>query len=155
MDACVTLRAVAEDDVAEFFAHQADPVANEMAAFPARERAAFDTHWRKIIADDAVWKRTIVVDGAVAGNVACYEQDGTWLVGYWLGRDFWGRGIATEALAAFVAIVPHRPLRAFVAKRNVGSIRVLEKCGFTVAGESRSPVATGSEPVEEFVYVLE
>jgi RimJ/RimL family protein N-acetyltransferase len=54
-------------------------------------------------------------------------------VGYWVGREFWGRGIATRALAAFLDEVSERPIYAGVADTNLASIRVLEKCGFTVA----------------------
>jgi RimJ/RimL family protein N-acetyltransferase len=41
-----------------------------------------------------------------------------------------GRGVATQALAAFLGLEPVRPLYAGVAKHNVASIRVLQKCGF-------------------------
>ena len=100
-----------------------------MALFPAREREAFDAHWRRILADPSVTVRTIDYDGAVAGNVGSWEQEGRQLVGYWIGREFWGRGIATSALSQLVAELG-RPLYAWVARSNLGSIRVLEKCGF-------------------------
>jgi RimJ/RimL family protein N-acetyltransferase len=54
-------------------------------------------------------------------------------VGYWLGRSYWGRGIATRALALFLPLVPARPLYAHVASHNTGSMRVLVKCGFRPA----------------------
>jgi RimJ/RimL family protein N-acetyltransferase len=72
----------------------------------------------------------------VAGNIVTFEQDGEREVGYWIGREYWGKGIATEALSQFLDhIEVHRPLYAVVAKHNVGSIRVLKKCGFTTVGE--------------------
>jgi RimJ/RimL family protein N-acetyltransferase len=46
---------------------------------------------------------------------------------------FWGRGVATEALSAFLGLEPVRPLYAGVAKHNVASIRVLQKCGFKLS----------------------
>src|SRR6476469_2675301 len=101
-----------------------------MAVFPARDREAFDAHWRRLLADDSLVKRTIVDAGAVAGNIGCWEQDGRKLVGYWIGREFWGRGLATAALAELAEIVDARRLQAEVAHTNVASIRVLEKCGF-------------------------
>ena len=79
----------------------------------------------------------IECDGTVAGHIGTFEQSGRRLVGYWIGRDFWNRGIATAALTALLDREPRRPLHAYVAKTNLGSIRVLEKCGFTVAGEHR------------------
>jgi RimJ/RimL family protein N-acetyltransferase len=150
----ISLREVQESDLGEFFEHQRDPEAVEMAAFPPRRREEFMKHWAKIMADPAVRARTILLDGDVAGNVICWEQDGKRLIGYWLGRRYWGKGVATHALTAFVAAIHERPLHAHVAKQNIASIRVLEKCGFQRAGESRAAAPTGGETVEEFVYSL-
>ena len=104
-----------------------------MAAFEPRGRNAFMTHWHKILDDENVVTRTIVVDeAAVVGNVVSWVQDGHFEVGYWIGKEHWGKGIATRALAQFLDVVAdRRPLYAWVAAHNLGSIRVLEKCGFT------------------------
>jgi RimJ/RimL family protein N-acetyltransferase len=57
----------------------------------------------------------------------------------------WGRGIATAALSELIKLERARPLHAAAAD-NAGSIRVLEKCGFVVAGRSRCFVrARGGE----------
>ena len=125
-----------------------------MAAFPARERDAFMTHWKKILADDGVAKQTIIFDSEIAGNVVCFEQSGKLLIGYWIDRRFWGQGIASRAVAEFVSMILERPIFAYVAKHNLASIRVLEKCGFEISGESRSAAATGGEVVDEFIYRL-
>ncbi|HET6879273.1 MAG TPA: GNAT family N-acetyltransferase [Pirellulales bacterium] len=150
----VSLRDVVETDLAEFFEHQRDPVANAMAAFPPRDCDAFMTHWQRILADDNVVKRTIVFGAEVAGNVLCWEESGERLVGYWLGRRFWRQGIATRALSTFTALIPHRPLHAHVARQNVASLRVLEKCGFEALDKCRAAAPTGGEVVEEIVYSL-
>jgi RimJ/RimL family protein N-acetyltransferase len=134
------LRNVAESDLDVLFEHQREPEANEMAIFPARDRESFDAHWRRILADDSVIKKTIVVDGQVAGNIGCWVQDGRRLVGYWVGKDFWGKGLATRALREFVGEIETRPLNAWVATSNVGSIRVLEKCGFVRVGSRTTDV---------------
>jgi RimJ/RimL family protein N-acetyltransferase len=128
------LREVIEEDLPVFFEHQRDPEAVEMAAFPAREREPFFEHWHRIMGDDELVAKTIVSEGEVAGNISSWERDGKRLVGYWLGREFWGRGLATQALAELVEELTVRPLYAEVSTTNVGSIRVLEKCGFTVVG---------------------
>lgn len=150
----VRLRDVQESDLTVFFEHQRDAEANEMAAFPPREKDMFFPHWQGILADDSCIKKTVLLDNEVAGNIVCFEHDGRWLIGYWIGKEFWGKGIATRALAAFTAEVKTRPLHAFVAKHNTGSIRVLEKCGFTVSGEDKHAASTGGEVVEEFIYTL-
>ena len=131
----VSLRAVTDDDVAMFFEHQRDPVAVEMAGFPARERDAHDAHWAKIRADPANYMRTIEADGVVAGNVLSWQGEEGRLVGYWVGREHWGKGIATAALRECLDEISERPLMAFVASQNAGSMRVLEKCGFVRVGE--------------------
>jgi RimJ/RimL family protein N-acetyltransferase len=149
------LRDVAEGDLDAFYEHQRDPEATRMALFPARDRKAFDTHWRRVLSDDAVIKKTIVCEGEVAGNVLCWPQGGKRLVGYWLGSAFWGRGLATRALAELVEEVNERPLHAWVARSNLASIRVLEKCGFVVAGSRTEVDERLGKPVEELLLELE
>ena len=136
----MVLRDVVESDLDAFFEHQLEPEANEMAIFPARDRETFDAHWHKILADDSLTKKTIVHAGQVAGNVLSWEQDGQRLIGYWIGREFWGKGVATEALAELTEELKVRPLHAWVATSNVGSIRVLEKCGFVQVGSRTTDV---------------
>jgi RimJ/RimL family protein N-acetyltransferase len=140
----IRLRDVTEADLPLLFEHQLDPVATEMAAFPSRDRDSFMAHWAKILADATLVKQTILVDGQVAGNIGSWEQSGEREVGYWIARDYWGQGVATKALALFLDQVTARPLYAHVAKHNIGSRRVLEKCGFTICGEE----------VEEFILKL-
>jgi RimJ/RimL family protein N-acetyltransferase len=151
----VRIRDVVAEDLPVFFEHQRDPVAARMAAFEPRDRDAFMEHWtRNILGDPAAGKKTVLVDGQVAGNVLCFERDGLREVGYWIGREFWGRGVATEALSQFLREVTVRPLYAHVAKDNVGSIRVLEKCGFVGVGESTGSPGGHGDDVEEFLMVL-
>jgi RimJ/RimL family protein N-acetyltransferase len=152
----VRIRDVEAGDLEVFFEHQLDPKATRMAAFPARERDPFMAHWAKIRADPAVFTQTIVADGPVAGNLVSWEQSGKRAVGYWLGRRHWGRGIATKALALFLDHVRLRPLYAYVAVHNVGSIRVLEKCGFRrVTAQQVPPSTANADEVDEVVLILE
>ena len=151
----VRLRSVDERDLVVFFDHQADPQAVEMAAFPARDKDQFAAHWARVRADDSLVARTIVVGGLVAGNIGSWQQDGQQLLGYWVGREWWGRGVATQAVALLVDELAIRPLYAHVARHNVGSIRVLEKCGFR---RDRAQEATAPAPddgIEELIYVLD
>ena len=129
------LRDVVVSDLPTFFEQQAEPEATAMADFPARDRDAFDAHWERLLADPSLYKKTIVFEGQVAGNVVSWVQDGRRLVGYWLGKEFWGKGLATRALGEQIDDLDTRPLYAYVAKTNVASIRVLEKCGFVRSDE--------------------
>jgi len=150
----IKLREVTEADLPMLFQHQYDPDANRMAAFPARERDAFMAHWAKILADDTMPATTIVADGNVAGNILSWEQEGKRLIGYWIGREHWDKGIATRALSEFLRIVTDRPLRAHVAKHNVASIRVLEKCGFAICAAETDSLDKPADEVEEFVFKI-
>ncbi len=134
MNVKLQLRDVDASDLALFFEHQRDPVAVAMVAFRSRDAAEFAQHWAKLLADSSKLKKTIVVDGQVVGNIGSWLSDGKREIGYWIDRAFWGRGIATEALSAFLRLEKTRPLHAGVAKHNVASIRVLQKCGFTLLG---------------------
>ena len=126
-------------------------MASAMAAFPSRDRAAHERHWARILADGSVVARTIVENGEVVGNIGSWVADGERHIGYWIGRPYWRRGYATRAVADLVAEVPERPVHARVAEHNVGSIRVLAKCGFSIVGEQQGD----GDPVKEIVMRLD
>jgi len=149
----IRLRDVQPDDLPIFFEQQLDVDATRMAGFPSRERAAFDAHWaNNILGNPTAVVQTILLDGKVAGHIGSWPQDGVRLVGYWIGKEYWGKGVATEALARFLCIVTARPLHAHVAKHNLASIRVLEKCGFRLEPEEKMEVS--GEESAEVVLVL-
>ena len=143
------LRDVIESDLPILFSHQLDPEATRMAAFPAREQwSDFLAHWKtRILGDSACCKQTVLWDGEVAGHVSSWPSEDRRLVGYWLGRADWSRGIATAALGEFLQHDLARPLHAIVAAHNVASIRVLEKCGFVCVDKTTAP-----DGVEEYLY---
>ena len=151
----VRLRSVEDRDLDVFFDQQADPQAVEMAAFPARDKDQFAAHWAKVRADDALVLRTIVADGMVAGNIGSWPDSGQQLLGYWVGREHWGRGVATQALALLVDEMSIRPLFAHVAVHNAGSIRVLEKCGFRRDRVQEAGAPAPDDGIEELIFVLD
>jgi RimJ/RimL family protein N-acetyltransferase len=156
----VRLRDVIESDLPIFFEQQLDPEANYMAAFTARDptdRNAFMAHWVRILGDETITIKTILFNGQVAGSVASYidEEFGKPEVTYWIGRQYWGKGVATKALAEFLHHVPVRPLYGRTAKDNIASLRVMEKCGFTICGEGKGFAGARGQEVEEFILRLE
>ena len=153
----VILREVQEADLPVFFAHQQEPEALYMAAFTSKEPAnweAFLAHWSRVLADETNLTRTIVVDGRVAGHIASFFEEGRREVTYWLGSEYWGRGLATQALRAFLHIEQTRPLHARAAKDNVGSLRVLEKCGYRKEGVFQKAVVKNGRLWDEHVYAI-
>jgi len=152
------LRDVVNDDLSIFFENQLDHEANYMAAFTAKDptnQEAFTAHWHKILANETNIIRTIIFNEQVAGSVSSYEDEGKPEVTYWLGKEYWGKGIATRALKEFLS--NHntiRPIYARVAKDNPGSRRVLEKCGFTVLSESKGFANARGQEIEELLLEL-
>ncbi len=129
-----------------------------MAAFTAKDpsdRDAFNAHWKRILSEPTVISKTILVDGQVAGSVSSYEDEGKPEVTYWIGKEYWGRGIATRALAEFLVNCNKvRPIYARAAKDNLGSLRVLDKCGFVVTGEDKGFANARGAEIEELVLTL-
>ena len=154
----LTLREIRDEDLPLLFEQWADPVAAHMAAFTPpdhMERDAFERRWSRLRADDTVLTRVVVADDEVAGTIGSWGDPGEREVTYWIGRTHWGRGIASAALAAFLAVERSRPLHARVAADNVASRRVLEKCGFRVIATERGVAAARSAEIEELVLRLD
>lgn len=135
----VSLRAITPDDFPELFENQHDPASASMAGVPIREEADFYAHRTKVEANPANETRAIMVDGELAGDTVSWADEGGRHVGYRIAKRFWGRGIATSALRLFLVELTERPLNADLLKTNVGSRRVLEKCGFRLLGPDELP----------------
>ena len=153
----VTLRNVRDSDLPVIFAQHQSENAIYMAAFTPpdpSDRNAFDVHWQKIRTNDTVTLQTILVDGDVAGYISQFEMFDEPEIGYWLGEEFWGKGVATEALSQFLAMIAIRPLYARAAKDHIASIRVLQKCGFTITGEDKGFAYGRNAEIEEYILTL-
>ncbi|GAA3850746.1 GNAT family N-acetyltransferase [Streptomyces sedi] len=131
----VRLREVEDADLEVFLAQEHDPEAARRSRFPPRERDRFLRHWRtNVLGAPGVFVRAVTVDGRLAGNVVAWWDGERRFLGYWLGREFWGRGVGTRAVALFLERERHRPLHADPHVGNVGSVRLLERLGFREAG---------------------
>lgn len=154
----VALREVKPSDLQIFYAQQLDPEAIRMAAFVGddpTDQGAFTAHWAKILAAAQNINRTIMAEGRVAGYIACYPQAERREVTYWLGREFWDRGIATRALEIMLQLVMARPIFARIAADNLGSLRVLQKCGFQIVGKHHGFARGRGEDTEEYILRLD
>lgn len=103
----------------------------------------------------------VQVDGAVAGGIGVTTGTGTeektGQFGYWLGRQYWGRGIATCAASAMLAYIRTNMqlvrLQAPVFEWNTPSMRVLEKIGFTREAVLRKSVFKDGQLIDTMLYV--
>jgi RimJ/RimL family protein N-acetyltransferase len=151
----VRLRDIVAADLPTLFRHQLDPDANRMCVANPRDAEAFSAHWAKILADPTGINKAVLLGEELVGRVTCFRTDDQTSVGYWIGKEHWGRGIATRALALLLELVPARPLHARAARTNVASIRVLERCGFVLTGYRMSPPHDLFPECEEALLVLE
>lgn len=133
----ITLRPVTEADLSILFQQQLNPEAIAMSAYPSKDRGEFFRHWEGILKNKNTIARAIIYKEKIAGHILCwkegkYEQR----IGYWIGREFWRRGIASTAVAEFLAEIKIRPIYAEVANHNTASKRVLEKNGFELLNKT-------------------
>ena len=149
-DPQVRLRPVEDADLPIFLAHQDDPVAAAMAAFPTRAPDAFYEHWATIRSEPTNITRTVVADDEVVGDIVSWLDDGRRQVGYWIARDHWGKGFATAALRLLLEEITDRPVTAHIVPASIGSQRVAEKCGFVRVGEE-----VADDGVHEAIFRLD
>jgi RimJ/RimL family protein N-acetyltransferase len=153
----IQLRDVIETDLSIFFEQQLDPDATYMAAFTRKDPAdkeSFLAHWTRILNDESSLIKTILFEGKIAGSVLSYVQSGEREVSYWLGKEYWGKGIATHALTELLDLIEERPLYARAAKDNIASLRVLENCDFKIIGEDKGFANARGEDIEEYILEL-
>jgi RimJ/RimL family protein N-acetyltransferase len=155
----VALRPVTKADLPALFEIQRDAGAQRMAAFidpkASNDLEAYLRKWDRLLGDETIVTRVVIVDGELVGSVGCFEMEGEKEVTYWIRRDWWGRGIATQALAGLLRVVCERPLVGVVAADNAGSARVLERNGFVRVGEAASFAAARGVEVREVIYRLD
>jgi len=131
----LVLREIEDRDLGVLFEHSSDRDAIRMAAFTSPEfddRTSFERRWARLRSDSSTTNRVIEIDGRVVGHIASFDLEGRREVTYWIGREDWGRGIATRALQEFLQLEATRPLYAGAASDNAASIRVLTKYGFVM-----------------------
>jgi RimJ/RimL family protein N-acetyltransferase len=155
----VTLRMPRPADLPILYSFECDPAWTAMAMAKPRTAAAFEAAWAQIFRDWAagrtdVVQKIILADGEVCGTIGCRLLAGRHVIGYGLGRAYWGRGIASRALGHLLAELPMRPLYATAAASNAASIRVLAKHGFVIAERRTAPETERSPAREEVVLML-
>lgn len=128
----VTLRPIVQSDIMALFAQQDAAIISTHSGFSSQDHEAFAARWERILADSAVDKRAIAMNGVVAGAIVCFDVLGERHLGYWLDRALWDHGVATNALTLFLSEIQSRPLHAEVAACHGAARRILEACGFAL-----------------------
>jgi len=151
------LRQTEKSDLELFFQFQLDKEANYLAAFTPKDstdKEAYIKKYTKHLADPTINMQTILVEETIAGSIAKFEMEGKTEITYWIDKIFWGQGIATNALKKLLTIENTRPVFGRVAFDNLGSQKVLEKCGFVKIGADKGFANARQIEIEEFIYKL-
>ncbi|PSK83747.1 RimJ/RimL family protein N-acetyltransferase [Prolixibacter denitrificans] len=154
----IKLRPTKIPDLDILFQFQTDKESGYLAAFMPKDptdKAAYISKYTKLLDDPTVNNQTITLNNIIVGSVAKFVMEGHTEITYWIDRKFWGQGIATKALKEFLTIETTRPIFGRVAFDNLGSQRVLEKCGFYKVGTDKGFANARQMEIEEFIYKLE
>lgn len=153
----VQLRKTVIDDLPLLFEFQLDEEANHLAAFTPnnfKDKEAYLSKHTKLLNDPKINNQTILFNNNIVGSIAKFEMFGDNEITYWIERKYWGKGIATTALKLFLTIERSRPLFGRIAFDNIGSQRVLEKCGFIKFGSAKGFANARKSEIEESIYKL-
>ena len=135
----IYLHPVTEADLAILFEFEHDPIASKMADFPSRKREKFYQHWQKnIFANQqavalGIWQNNVLVGNVLSwinDELATENEPEVRLMGYWIGRKYWGQGIATQAVKIFLQHYISSPVYAYIDEHNQGSLKVAQSNGF-------------------------
>ncbi|MGA5299339.1 GNAT family N-acetyltransferase [Nucisporomicrobium flavum] len=154
----IELRPVRDDDLDSLFDQMRDPVAVRMAAFTADDpddRAEFDAHMRRLRTSPEIDLWAVTAGGELAGTIASFPVGADTEITYWIGRSWWGRGVATAALRLYLGRLAVRPITARAASDNAGSLAVLRKAGFRKVGTEVAYATGRGTEIEETVLRLD
>src|SRR5215510_9788328 len=115
---------------------------------------------RRATVEEPATRFCVEVEGVAAGGIGVHPGEDvhrhTATVGYWLGEEFWGRGIMTEAVTAVTDFCfenfPLRRISAEVFANNPASARVLEKAWFTFEGRLKNDVLKDGKLLDSLLY---
>jgi [ribosomal protein S5]-alanine N-acetyltransferase len=153
----INLTVSEKDDLNTFFQFQLNEEVNFLEAFTAKDsnnKEAYIEKYSKFLHEPTINMRTINIDNKIVGSIAKFVMENKAGITYWIDREFWGRGIATNALKNFLQIENSRPIYGHVAFDNYASQKVLEKCGFIKIGTDKGFANARQMEIEEYIYKL-
>ena len=154
----IKLKPTEISDLDTLFKFQLDKEGGYLAAFMPKDptdKSAYISKYTKLLSEPTVNNQTILLNNIIVGSIAKFVMEGNTEITYWIDRAYWGQGIATKALRKLLEIESIRPIFGRVAFDNVGSQKVLEKCGFIKIGSDKGFANARQMEIEEFVYRLE
>ena len=123
-----------------------------------------DAQWwvEKEMAEASSTNFAIVVDGAAVGGIGLTFYTDVFRrsaeIGYWLGEEFWGKGIVTEAVRALTdyAFSNFDLCRVYagVFEWNPASMRVLEKAGYQFEARLKKQITKDGRTMDQFIYAI-
>lgn len=150
----VRLRNIEQSDLPRMYEMQIDAESNQLAMTIPRSADEFFKHWAVVLDNQKIIAKAIYVDVTLAGCISCFQVNDVDCVGYWIDKQFWNRGVATQALRLLLLEIETRPLHARVATTNTASLRVLEKCGFEIIDKRFSAADDRHLACQESLLVL-
>lgn len=155
----VSLRRTVLADVPVLHAFECEEKSNQLAGTKPRDWCAFSARWHEILSDPdgkltGVTPRVILLDDILVGSINISPQDGVAALGYWISSEFWGLGVATQAVSLMLREFNRRPLYATAAGHNLPSLRVLLKHGFEIRTRQMTPETARLAARETVTLVL-
>lgn len=161
MESKMILREFGPDDIYSIVKHASNFNVSKYltAKFPCPYKTEHAEWWINV-GSKIGHHRAIDIDGECVGGIGITFGEGEHLyscqIGYWLGESHWGKGIATEALSVMTndAFSSKRIVRLYapVFSPNKASMRVLEKCGYTLEGIMVNSVYKNDTFMDEHIY---
>lgn len=146
-----------KDHLKILYQFQLDDEGNYLAAFTSKESSNRDIYLKKyagFLMEPSINMQTIIYNGDIVGSISKFVMDERAEITYWIDRNFWGLGICTSAINDFLKTEQTRPIYGRVAYDNIGSQKVLEKCGFIKIGIDKGFANARQMEIEEYIYKL-
>jgi [ribosomal protein S5]-alanine N-acetyltransferase len=121
------------------------------------------TYIKNILKNANSCTKAILVNDEIVGNISVFYMDDIYFengrLAYFLDEEYWGKGIMTSAISVFCKYVfsINKDIQRIFAdpfESNIGSRKVLEKCGFKLEGILRNNVVKNGVRQNSYLYSL-
>ncbi|MEO7047977.1 MAG: GNAT family N-acetyltransferase [Ferruginibacter sp.] len=153
----ITLTKTVKNDLDILFQFQVDKEAGYLAAFMPEnpdDKTAYIEKYSKFLNEPTINMRTIKINDVIVGSISKFIMESNNEITYWIDKKYWGKGVGTTALQNFLNIESARPIFGRVAFDNLGSQKLLEKCGFVKIGTDKGFANARRAVIEEYIYKL-